>query len=568
MKLNSIAAIFALSGVTLSVNAAVYQVAEVNNTSTHTQSVAVDINNNGTMVGSQSGRFNFPIDYVNLDYTNATIASIESVEDVKAGTINADALATIKLYLKPPITRLDPTPVIYNTPTAQKVGDNSVFILKQSGLEQQVIFDVEEPALNNSLTYSTFDYVTAINNNGIFVGFASDPYQQIQFTTTPTDDTDPVDRVLWESEFGKRGFYVVNGEAFPVMPEDTSHGGNSGVLDISDSGYMVGYSSVSVLSFFPTLVENCDENLLPLTVCEWSLKGGHLSYNSFGDEPYQIRAYRWKLDENNQIVESTNLGLALTPEADSSTKYTSVALAVNEAGTAVGYSSALFVEGEERVLTYPAIFNNGEVLDFIDHTDISGGRATDINDNNTVVGYISKRVNGFFRTKFFTYDIATEQTTFPSDFFNGSASIPHAINNLGQVVGEGEVETQTQVTRRRHGFLYDINTDTFTDLNDFLACDSPYTIVSGRGINDNGEISATALVTVEQKDEKGEVVKDDDGNTVMVDTLRAIKLTPIANGEKEECGTPDNVQTERKGASIFWPFGLLLLGALGFRRRS
>ena len=128
----------------------------------------------------------------------------------------------------------------------------------------------------------------------------------------------------------------------------------------------------------------------------------------------------------------------------------------------------------------------------------SDSRATAINDAGIAIGYLNVFVNGSERKKFYYVDTNSEslEMIFPEDFFNGSSSEPAAINENGLIVGKGEVETHSssRKARRTHGFLYDMNTDVFTDLNDFLPCDSAYTIIQANSINENNEISATAVV--------------------------------------------------------------------------
>ena len=151
----------------------------------------------------------------------------------------------------------------------------------------------------------------------------------------------------------------------------------------------------------------------------------------------------------------------------------------------------------------------------------------------------------------------------PKDFFTGSASTARAINEKGLIVGEGEVETHNDdanTPRRRHGFLYDINANTFTDLNDLLSCNSDYTVLEARDINDNNEISATALIKVPRRDSKGELMFGEDGEQLVEDVVRAVKLKPIS-GEIDDCSKVED-KVERKGAGfgIVSLFSMLLIG--------
>ena len=62
--------------------------------------------------------------------------------------------------------------------------------------------------------------------------------------------------------------------------------------------------------------------------------------------------------------------------------------------------------------------------------------------------------------------------------------------------------------------MYDINEDNFQNVNDLLACDTPYTIVQANDINDANEISATAVIFRERRNIVGEIDLDDQGNVI------------------------------------------------------
>lgn len=138
------------------------------------------------------------------------------------------------------------------------------------------------------------------------------------------------------------------------------------------------------------------------------------------------------------------------------------------------------------------------------------------------------------------------------------------INNNNMVVGEGEVEFANQGTRRKNAFLYDMNTQTFTDLNDLVACDSPYSIVGANSINDDNIILANALVNEQARNPNGDLVVDSDGEPIMIDRVIAVRLNPIPNGVIEDCSSENNdsINNERQGASISLFSGGLLISVL------
>lgn len=164
------------------------------------------------------------------------------------------------------------------------------------------------------------------------------------------------------------------------------------------------------------------------------------------------------------------------------------------------------------------------------------------------------------------YDLATEELLFPEDFFPGSASIARDINDHGQVVGEGEIDSVIgSSVRRRHAFLYDINEQRFEDLNDLVGCDVPYTLVQAHSINNNGEIAAVATVTGVRRDITGEPELDDDGNEIAEESVVTVKLVPVPGGSPDDCNESEDKQ-ERQGAGTGWLL-LGLLGMAGLRRR-
>lgn len=154
------------------------------------------------------------------------------------------------------------------------------------------------------------------------------------------------------------------------------------------------------------------------------------------------------------------------------------------------------------------------------------------------------------------------EVVFPDTFFSQSSSQGKSINDKGFVVGNAVAEHGSD---RTHAFLFDTNNNLFSDLNDFLPCDSKYTIVDASEINENNEILATAIIEVNVQDSDGNNILDDNGDPILDQVAVGVKLNPI-DGEIETCsddGEPDKV--ERQGASVgYW--ALLLLSILGLGR--
>lgn len=445
---------------------------------------------------------------------------------------------------------------------------------------QTELFNVFDQKLAGTdvLSRSTKEYISGITNEGWVYGNASAPYLPLDFTESDGDEV-----THWVREFTTRGFFSPDGGASIIeitppseltLPEEQRFGGQSAILDISESHIAVGYASTSIdqdaLDFIADDTGGCADpdvlDDLPYEVC----------IQRIVDNIYNTEAMMWTIDAQG-IVSAETLGHLVTPHEDDVREYINYAQAVNNNGVAVGFAYGWQDENEtnpsanERRELYAVVYKNGEVKDFTDdHSKYFRSKAYDINDAGIAVGHVTTYINGNLRTKFYHVDTNAEtmEMILPTDFFTGSSSTARAINEAGKVVGEGEVETQNDnngsTPRRTHGFLYDITSKTFTNLNDFLACDSAYTIIEARDINDANEISATALVRVPRHDSKGVLMVDDKGEQLFEDVVRAVSLKPI-NGEVEDCSKVEE-KVERQGAG-FGLSSLALLVFVGLRRR-
>jgi hypothetical protein len=282
-----------------------------------------------------------------------------------------------------------------------------------------------------------------------------------------------------------------------------------------------------------------------------------------------LRGLIWQLDDQGNLIDTKQLGILFEPEVDDETNYSSQALEINDNGIAVGVSNGQYiVNGVTATRNFGVIFDNDQIINItpdpetiVAQTSTTISSAADINNDNLVVGYQIKSVNGSNRTKFFVYDMNLNEITFPEDFFLGSSSIALDINNNGLVVGYGDVDASL-TGRRTEGFLYDNEAEQFNGLQELISCDSPYTIVQANCSNDKDEIVATALYRGPARDSMGEIILDSTGNEIIIDLVSAVKLEPIAGGEIENCEIVDELNKERQGASVTWmlAFGFILLG--------
>ncbi len=605
----NILALGVISALSLNVSnfsqAATYEVIEVDKDATgYTYGGKLNIKEEMAVSGTNS--YNFPVqfeyfdeaDFNNIVYLALTrqdfYFGLESIEDsdgfeerAKAGNATSNDLAWSKLYLQDK-NKSSSNPyykyqIVADTAAMVNLGGGSASV-------ELCIFDTDfsDAPCTGVLTRSTVNVVKGITSTGITFGIASAPYLAMpEFT-----DSGGNVNTHWLREHGQRGFFSLdNGTTiYPVTPIETRYGGGiSAIFDMNENGVAVGYSSYKLSEGREEDVLDPDNGCvepnkfnIPYDIC--------VQYHQSG--MYHIQAFKAALSDAGEI-ETEQLGLLITPHADDDRAFSSQALAVNNAGVAVGYahgwddSNVITPTGSERMTgSYAVMFKeddagNKVVFDFNQpHYYFNYGsiypfsRAQDINDSGIAVGYTHD--NNTFVKKFFYVDTSVPESEMkiiiPKDFFTTSKSTAFAVNASGIIVGEGEIETHNDSQdnpRRTAGFMFDTSSDSpvIVDINTLLTCDSEYNILTANDINDAQQISATAIVKAESYDAKGEPILDDSGNPVMIDVARAVLLKPIAGGEIEDCGLVDE-KVERQGASMSSIVLFTLLTIFGLRRRK
>ena len=531
---------------------------------------------NGHVIGQANGLYNLPIDISYIDFTDSLIKNaytnevnafelsdkeitftLDDIENNDAIYTNADAHTFMVRFLSNLSSNFE----------YQKISSIIATNYNSGVITEQPLFDIASVDYDG-LTRSTSNFYNGVAEDGTTVGWGSAPFDKVSFT--PDGDTE--EETWFTRDFIERGILIsADGVEVPLVPEFTEHGGTSKASDIvaTDTGYIVvGNVSVSIpAERQTTITDNCDGLDEPVMACIESLN----SRSTRG--LFNKTAVKWTLDSAYNVTSTELLGLALTPEEDEDTNpFISNALAVNKNDVAVGFSNTRYFDRDSTILTMPTYFKDGEVVDFINQQDDwQAGKAFAINDNDIVVGYASKGIEGSLVAKFFHHNINTNTTVFPEDYFTSSNSYANDINNQGYIVGEGEVGDTTS-TRRSEAFIYKIGDDKITNLNSLLPCfDSDgetsfsYKMVEAKSINENNEIFGVATKTVEKLNSRGEVVTDINGNIQYESVAVAVKLSPIPNGEVENCKAPDTEFYERSSASFSW-FGLLLLPLVGLRR--
>jgi len=575
-----------------SVQAATYEVTEINTIDTHTNTVFIDENSSGEAVLIGSGVKDFSVQYQYLSSTNYSniIAHSErsapnflnfdeiksgdnETEDdlLRAGTPDDNAFFWVLDFLRESEGSF----------TTQQVGDLTTFININGNSEEVIVFDTDfegnKTTNTDELTRSTRDVVSGITESGWIFGNASAPALPEIFDQNTDDEEDDV--TYWTREFETRAFYSVDkGQTIlSLVPPESTYGGISVISSINEDRTALGYASTSIseraFNAINTASESCSSSeqlvIRPVIVCINSiLTANRLTLNNL----YSIQAIKWEIDLAGEIVSEELLGNLITPHVDDTRGVSSFAQAANDKGTVVGYADGWLNENitdpdddQRRGRQYAVVFKDNRVVELHpERQDHSSSRANDINTNNIAVGYVSNGLrNSFYHID--TSDIDNMEITFPKGFFTGSESNAKSINDNNLIVGNGDIETHVGGSARRtHGFLYDIANETFTNLNDFLPCDSPYTIIDANSINNSNEILATAIIQVEVTDSDGNKVLDDNGNPTVDEIAQAVRMSPIS-GEIEQCEVVEE-KIERQGASIglLMPFVLLLVG---FRRK-
>jgi hypothetical protein len=537
--------------------AEVYQVAELGVIEGYKSSFSAGLNNNNQTVGTVSNQYNYPIDLAAINYSASVIVanlSAAEIEEVKKGNVNAKALAVLVTYLKGST----------NDYTVQRFAD--AFGMRFDTRQLVQFRETKTPSTN-------YEYMVDINDDGTILGYASAPFTKQSFTPAATTAVPtPVAQQLWVPENGfVLGMVLNNGNRRSLQPLYTNYGGGISIpRAISQTGHIVGSGSVSLDQTVADQINTtCNGAAEPKAICYYKAIG------SVSNTQYRINGLRWKLDNNGVPGVATELGflgnkktgVAHTRTDYPAVNYTSSPVKVNNAGVVVG--SSVYTDsddirynpfiGRDEVFTVSqaTVWQGAELSMITDVKEWESSRAMAINDKSYIVGAARKDwTKGAER--FFIYDMVSKKLTFPNDLFGTATTIPVAINNNNQVVGTTETFTEGSSNKRNVGFWYDIATDSFKDLNKLLPCNSGYTITAAIDINDKNVIVATATKKVDQRDSKGEIVKDSAGNPVKEEIAIAVQLNPVPNGTPDACTTEADAGYKRQGSSLgFWWLMLL-----------
>ena len=553
--------------------AAKYRVVELPVIAEGKSSFPSAINENSNITVNVSTPYNIPIDLELLDFESETlINNLTDIESARNGDFNS---ADYELLLSL-IRTAD------GLQSAQQIANTISFLTSEMEVNYISGFDklIDQ---GNEFSIGTNTNVRDINNSDFAVGSGEGAYVKVNYTTENGEEI-----IFVVHEFGTRGFVSHNGNIVGLPAPAKIAGGFSDAYGINESHQVVGFGTTAFIpDSLDTALSDCENEELiddedPDTI-DFPLRGDvpiesciSSVVDSFSNSIStfsQLRGLIWQLDSQGNLLDTKILGLLFEPEADDTVNYSSQALAINDNGIAVGISNGQYTENGSTVIrNFGVIYDDDQIINLTPEPDSIVARtsqtissAADINNNNLVVGYQVKSVNGSNRTKFFVYDMNLEKFTFPDDFFLGSSSVALDINNNGLVVGYGDIDASL-TGRRTQGFLYDHEAEQFYGARDLISCDSPFSIVQANSINDKNEIVATALYKGPARDSSGDVIIDSTGSEIIVDLVVAVKLEPIIGGLDEKCDTPPNqINRERQGASLSWLLGLGFV-LFGWRR--
>lgn len=554
MKKAKIAAIFPLSFLYISiVHGAQYEIIELPVAELGESTFPTAINNVGDSVVNMSLQYNPPIDTTLIDFDLAiVILGLDNLDGVRGGDLSDEDYTWLYNY------------IVANNESLQfqQIASLNSYIASENGSQLIRGFDTIDPNTDDYRN-SVRTQVRSINDFGYTVGKSHDGFYTLDYLN---EDFTDLTYVL--NDFYSRGFALVDDDVVELPPPDVTAGGISDAYDINSSNQVVGFGTTGFVSdTYSSGVETCADSTERGDVPEeYCLRSLSISLNTNVGSAAQVRGLIWQLDERGDLIDTYTLGMLIEPDDASSTVYSSSAVAINDYGIAVGESPSYY-QNTTSLTTAAAIYIGDEVTTINEDEDVYTSTASDISNDNFVVGYITKDVNGTTRTKFFVHDIEADLTLYPDDFFAGSSSVANSINNEGFIVGYGESESSL-TDRRTEGFIYDYKNDIFQGLNSLVECNSDYDIVQANGINDDNEIVATALISKPQKDIRGEIILDELGAQTQVDTVVAVKLVPISGGSIDNCDVYEE-EVVREGASmpVALNLGLFLLCLFRLRRQ-
>lgn len=592
MKPTQLAAAVLLATGSVSAIAATYSITPVPLQDKAQISFARSIDNSGKMLASVQSEYNQPVDLEKLE--NDTIffssfgSSLESEDDVRQGVFSDVDYTTIIGFIRDN----------RNGITGQKLGIYRTYLTDTVNAELV-------PGLDQ-ITDQFDDYtqsVQALGRDSINGDYIVGDSSALVITDVYEREDGEVFNYTYPTS-AEQAFVQASGETKLLPPVDSTAGGLGSARAVNNNLQVAGFSTVSFQDDVTNALDTCaDEETRGATSegrCLFSVYNGTFTLprisqsfintslvnsSSFFNQSSipnfvllsQVNATIWQLDVNGNVIDTQTYAPLVDIQEDDTAYYFSAAYDINDQGIAVGES----LTGDLRRIVRPAVgsgvneservatvFRDGETTELLNRDDNLSSQAIAINDNNWITGSVLRSTSGVARERMFVMNLDTQELKFPEGFFKSAGVSVNAINNNNIVVGKAESEVTSETSRQTSAFMYDIESEAFVDLNDLVACDSEYTLVEAVDINDNNEIIANARIKSTSKYVTGVDFINSNGETVEIDTVVAVKLDPIANGEVEQCEIPEDERPfERSGAAMSWFSGALLAGLALFRRR-
>lgn len=580
MKRTQLAAAVLLATGSVSAVAATYSVTPLPLQEISRNNFAGSIDNSGRMLATVETEYNPPIDVEQLeeDTTFFTLygSSLENEDDARAGVFTDADYTFIVSYL---------------------LSNQSASVGQKLATYRTYFTDTTDYSLVpglDEITDKFDDYTQSVEaighdsvNGNYVVGDSSGLVVLDEYEDENGDTTN-----YTYAESTQQAFIQSSNTTSILTPVDDTLGGFASARAVNANLQVAGFSTVSFLDSVDEAIELCDDDEtrgdMSVERCYYNIYNGGFSvprissyfvtnstnYMSGFILASEVNATIWQVDVNGDVISTDTFPLLFTPEEDDTSHYFTYAYDINDQGIAVGEG----LTGDTVVITRPnqsglteservaTVFRDGETEELLPREENLLSQAIAINDNNWVAGSVLRASNDIARARLFAYNLDTTEQVYPDGFFTTSSVTANAINNNNIIVGKADVDATSDTIRQTHGFMYNIDTDEFIDLNDLTACDSDYEILEAIDINDDDEIIANARIKKASTYITGVEVINDEGETTEVDSIVAVKLSP-ATGVVENCEVEEEDEPyERSGASNSY-FGLLLLAGVAFIRR-
>ncbi|BFT30340.1 hypothetical protein D210916BOD24_15160 [Alteromonas sp. D210916BOD_24] len=582
MKRTQLAAAVLLATGSVSAFAATYSVTPLPLQDTAKNNFARSIDNSGKMLSVVQGEFNPPIDAQQLEedtlFFSQYGSALENEDDAKQGVFTDADYTLIVNFL------LTNTGLIQG----QKLAEYRTYLTDTQDIDLV-------PGLDQ-ITDKFDDYTFSVESNGrdslngnFIVGDSSGLVVLDQYEN---EDGDTINYTYAESN--QQAFVQASGVSKKLPPVDDTAGGFASARAINQSLQVAGFSTVSFRDEIGDAIEDCadEENRGDTSEgrCLSNIYSG--SYEMPRISSYfintsanfmpsfvlfsEVNATIWQIDVNGDVISTQTYPLLFEPDEDDGRHYYTYAYDINDQGIAVGEA----LTGERIRITRPnssglteservaTVFRDGETIELLTRDENIVSQAIAINNNNWVTGAVLRASSGIARSRLFAYNLDTQEQLYPQGFFSSAGVTANAINNNNIIVGKTDAEASSDSQRQTAAFMYNIDTEEFTNLNDLVACDNDYELVEAIDINDDNEIIANARVKQPYRYVTGVEVINNTGETELVDTIVAVKLSPIANGSIEQCEiSEDEKPYERQGATTGLFTALSLFLAVFLRRR-